>query len=184
MPRTFPRFAHDHSDKRSLLDHSRFTTLNFPQSPRENRRSPRRKRVDSSEYSPGDLLLVRIFSPILDSGDALESYDVEREIRRTPRVVEEHEERWTALPTLPASGAHHVREFLGDVREFRLHISLAFADRRGGGTGSSLSPSGARARPPVCPACRLFLWGPQPSVRLIHLRSKAYRGRKGDKALA
>lgn len=106
----------------------------------------RRSRFSIGRNLLGDFFFVYTFSPTLGGGGVFNSHDVERGIRRTRRDVEEHEKRWTALPTLSASGTHHVREFLGDVREFRLHISLAFADRR---RGPSLFPSSARARAPL-----------------------------------
>jgi len=147
MSRTFPRFTHDHFDKKSLP--SEFT-LNFPQSLQENRRSPPVK-ISRFLWSPGGTSSAISSSyPFHSRSLTMMMFEWKEKLENTPdwRTL-----RWSALPTLPTRGAHHVREFLGDVREFRLHISLAFAN----GIRSSLSPRDARARPLACPPCRLFL---------------------------
>jgi len=91
--------------------------------------------------------------------------------RKHPGIVEEYEERWTALPTLPTSGTHHVR-----VSGRRTRVSpsyIAFADRQ-----HEVLPLPERYS-----RARALLLSPlllrPPAERAIDLCSKTYRGRKG-----
>lgn len=126
---------------------------------------------------------MRISSPLfstLDGGSALAGRG-KGDSKKHPGMSKSTKKRWTALPTLSASGAHHVREFLDDVREFRLHISLAFADRRRGVL--PLPERRVRARAPACPPCSLFHWGPRAHGRSTFARKLIEEGKEEEKHL-
>lgn len=169
------------------------TSLNLP---KENRRSPqwRWTRFSSTTFrrkSPRRLpprIFVRIFSVSFHSSFRPSTVAVvwlagtwKGKLEEHPGMSKSTKRRWTVHFLRYPRVVHTTWEFLGDVREFRLHISLAFADRRCGVLPLPERRSRARARvPPLTP----LLWGPQPSARPICVRLKAYWGRKRKEALA
>lgn len=164
------------------------TSLNLP---KENQRSPqwRWARFSSTTFrrksprrpSPR-VYLFSIFSLLFSTLERWRLFDSQGRgkgnSKNTPGC---RRARWTVHFLRYPRVVYTTWEFLGDVREFRLHISLAFADRRCGVLPLPERRSRARARvPPLTP----LLWGPQPSAQPICVRSKAYRGRKRREALA
>lgn len=173
MPRTFPRFAHDHSDKRPLFDHFRFHHFELP-SPWEDWCSPRR-RVDSSRTSGTFSAISCVLfhqSSTVAMGSTRTTW--RKKFGEHPGMTKNTESGGPYFLRYPRVVHTTWESFWATCASF------AFIYRLRRRRGSSPSPSSARARArasaPACPPCLFFLWGP-PAERLFESLSRKKKKR-------